>query len=70
MTGSYVSSASPAATMYAGRIMMRLIALLAFFSHAAFAQAQFINWHASYREALSEAAATKKPIFLEFRCEA
>ena len=56
--------------MYAGRIMMRLIALLAFFSHAAFAQAQFINWHASYREALSEAAATKKPIFLEFRCEA
>ena len=48
--------------------MMRPIALLAFLSQAAFAQAQFINWHTSYREALSEAAATKKPIFLEFRC--
>ena len=56
--------------MYAGRIMMRPIALIAFLSHVAFAQAQFINWHTSYREALREAAATKKPIFLEFRCEA
>jgi hypothetical protein len=50
--------------------MMRLIALAAFFSPAVFAQEQFINWHAHYREALSEAAATKKPVFLEFRCEA
>jgi hypothetical protein len=56
--------------MYAGRIMMRLIAFTALLSHAAFAQAQFIDWHTSYREALSEAAATRKPIFLEFRCEA
>jgi hypothetical protein len=56
--------------MYAGRIMTRLIALIAFLSNIAFAQAQIINWHTNYREALSEAAATKKPIFLEFRCEA
>ncbi len=50
--------------------MMRQIALIALLSQAAFAQAQFINWNTSYREALREAAATKKPIFLEFRCEA
>ena len=31
---------------------MRPIALIAFLSQAAFAQAQFINWHTSYREAL------------------
>ena len=58
--------------------MVRLIALIAFLSHTAFlhlaraqgAQAQFINWHTNYREALREAAAAKKPVFLEFRCEA
>jgi hypothetical protein len=50
--------------------MMRLIALIAFLSPALFAQEQFINWHTNYRAALQEAAATKKPIFLEFRCEA
>ena len=54
--------------MYAGRIMSRLIALIVFLSQAAFAQ--FIDWHTNYREALREAAATKKPLFLEFRCEA
>jgi len=50
--------------------MMRPIALIALLSQAAFAQTQFITWNTSYREALREAAATKKPIFLEFRCEA
>jgi hypothetical protein len=50
--------------------MMRLIALLAFLSPVAFAQEQIINWHGNYREALREAAAAKKPVFLEFRCEA
>jgi len=50
--------------------MMRLIALVAFLSPVGFAQEQFINWHSNYREALSEAAAAKKPVFLEFRCEA
>jgi hypothetical protein len=49
---------------------MRLIALIAFLSPAAFAQEQFINWRTNYREALKEAAAAKKPVFLEFRCEA
>ena len=33
--------------------MMRLIALAAFLSPAVFAQAQIINWHANYREALT-----------------
>ena len=59
-----------AAAMYPETIMMRLIALLAFLSPVAFAQEQYINWLTSYRQALKEAAATKKPIFLEFRCEA
>ena len=56
--------------MYAGPIMMRLIALAAFLSPVVFAQEQFINWQTNYREALREAAAAKKPVFLEFRCEA
>jgi hypothetical protein len=56
--------------MYAEPIMIRPIALIAFLSHAAFAQVQSITWHTNYREALREAAATKKPVFLEFRCEA
>jgi hypothetical protein len=50
--------------------MLRQIALLACLSPVLFAQEQFITWHTSYRQALKEAAATKKPLFLEFRCEA
>jgi hypothetical protein len=50
--------------------MMRLVALIAFLSPAIFAQQQFINWRTNYRAALEEAAASKKPIFLEQRCEA
>lgn len=50
--------------------MMRLIALAAFLSPVVFAQEQFINWHTNYRQAMREAAAAKKPVFLEFRCEA
>lgn len=50
--------------------MMRLIALIVFLSPAVFAQEQFINWRTNYREALREAAASRKPVFLEFRCEA
>jgi hypothetical protein len=50
--------------------MMRLAAVTALIAPALFAQDQFINWHANYREALAEAAVTKKPVFLEFRCEA
>jgi hypothetical protein len=51
-------------------MMLRLIVFFAFLSPAVLAQEQFINWHSNYREALSEAAAAKKPVFLEFRCEA
>jgi hypothetical protein len=50
--------------------MMRLLALIAILSPAVFAQEQFINWRTNYREALKEAAAAKKPLFVEFRCEA
>ena len=50
--------------------MKLLFAIAAFLSPALFAQEQFIIWHTNYREALTEAAVTKKPVFLEFRCEA
>ena len=50
--------------------MMRLIALIAFLSPAISAQEQLIDWRTDYRQALREAAAAKKPVFLEFRCEA
>jgi hypothetical protein len=56
--------------MYPGPIMMRLIAFVAFLWPVACAQEKLIDWHTNYREALSEAAAAKKPVFLEFRCEA
>jgi len=31
---------------------------------------QFINWRTDYRAALQEAKQARKPVFLEFRCEA
>ena len=37
---------------------------------AVFAQEQFIDWQTNYRQALTDAKAAKKPVFLEFRCEA
>lgn len=49
--------------------MIRLMALTALLLPVAFAE-QYIDWRTSYRDALKEAAATKKPLFLEFRCEA
>src|SRR5271165_1527131 len=51
-------------------IMMRLLALAALFAPVAFSQEQFIDWLSDYRQALTEAKAAKKPVFLEFRCEA
>jgi len=51
-------------------MMRRLIALLAFLLPAVCAQEQLIEWRSNYRQALREAAAAKKPVFLEFRCEA
>ena len=50
--------------------MKRLIALAALFVPALFSQEQFIDWLTNYREALTVAKAAKKPVFLEFRCEA
>ena len=50
--------------------MIRAIAIVLFFSSLMAGQEKYILWHSSYREALKEAAATRKPIFLEFRCEA
>jgi hypothetical protein len=50
--------------------MMRLIALAAFLLPVVFAQEQFIDWQTNYRQALTDAKAAKKPIFLEYRCEA
>ena len=57
-------------TMYPGPIMLRLFLLAALFAPAAFCQEQFIDWLTNYREALTQAKAAKKPVFLEFRCEA
>jgi hypothetical protein len=50
--------------------MTRLIALAALIAPAVFAQEQYIDWQTNYRQALTDAKAQKKPIFLEFRCEA
>ena len=49
--------------------MIRLIALAAFLAPVVFAQ-QLTDWLSDYREALKVANGTKKPILLEFRCEA
>ena len=56
--------------MYPGPIMLRLLLLAAFYAPVAFAQEQFVDWLTNYREALTVAKAAKKPVFLEFRCEA
>ena len=42
----------------------------AFLSAPSQAQDEGIYWLGDYREALSQARQTHKPIFLEFRCEA
>ena len=56
--------------MYPEFIMKRLIAAVLALLPVAFAQEQAIQWRRDYREALREAAAANKPVFLEFRCEA
>jgi hypothetical protein len=56
--------------MYPGFIMTRVSAIVFFLSSVLAGQEKFINWRSSYREALAEAAAAKKPLFVEFRCEA
>ena len=34
------------------------------------AEDNYINWLGDYREALRQARETRRPIFMEFRCEA
>jgi hypothetical protein len=52
---------------------MRILTVLFLFAAAAFAQgapaADEIVWLDNYQEALKQARATGKPIFLEYRCE-
>lgn len=31
---------------------------------------QYIDWRSNYEQALDEARRTRKPLFVEFRCEA
>jgi hypothetical protein len=50
--------------------MMRLITLAVLFAPMVFAEEQLIDWQTNYHQALAQAKAAKKPVFLEFRCEA
>ena len=56
--------------MYPEPIMLRLLAIVALLVPAVYAEEQFIDWQTNYRQALTEAKAANKPVFLEFRCEA
>ncbi len=50
--------------------MLRFLALAFLLAPFALSQEQSIDWQSDYRQAVAQAKATKKPIFLEFRCEA
>jgi len=50
--------------------MLYRIALALLIAPIVFAQEKYIDWLTNYRQALTEAKASKKPVFLEFRCEA
>ena len=52
------------------RIMIRLIALAMLLVPFAFSQEQSIDWQSDYHQALKDAKAAHKPLFVEFRCEA
>lgn len=49
---------------------MRLIVLAALLAPVVFAEGQYLDWQSDYRQASAEAKATKKPMLVEFRCEA
>ena len=52
------------------RHLARLLPALAVIGCSAFGQdADGIHWLTNYQDALTEAKATGKPIFLEYRCE-
>ena len=50
--------------------MVRLIAFALLLAPLAFSEEQSIDWQSDYHQALKEAKAANKPVFLEFRCEA
>jgi len=47
-----------------------LACLMGFITLPLQAQDSDLNWLGDYREAIQQARLTKKPIFLEYRCEA
>ena len=52
------------------RHLARFLPVLAAMCSGAFSQdAEGIRWLSNYQDALKEAKATGKPIFLEYRCE-
>jgi hypothetical protein len=51
-------------------LLFRLACVAAFVGLPMPAQDDSVYWYSDYREALREARQTRKPIFLEFRCEA
>jgi hypothetical protein len=46
------------------------LALLALLTCTTAAADQYVEWRNNYKEALQEARQTRKPLFVEFRCEA
>ena len=49
----------------------RHLTLLALLTIApAYAQDKYVNWLRDYQEALLQARQSRKPLFVEFRCEA
>jgi hypothetical protein len=51
-------------------LLMILVSALVSFGGSLAAEDNGIAWLGDYREALRQARETRKPIFMEFRCEA
>jgi hypothetical protein len=49
---------------------MKTLGLIFLLAGAGMAQDDTIEWLGSYRQAIEQAKAQHKPIFVEFRCEA
>lgn len=52
------------------RLRLAIAGILLFCAAPALSQEETIDWLDNYQLALEEARKTRKPIFLEFRCEA
>ena len=52
------------------KLLLLLISILFPFTASLSAEDISIPWLGDYREALRQARETRKPIFMEFRCEA